>query len=193
VAFDSQQIIPAAKNVKDFEKLLGGPWIYIILLQSHVAQLQPLMQLARRRDKRILLHADLVQGLKHDEAAAQFLCQFVKPYGLISTHSSVLSVAKKHKMVAIQRVFLLDSQSLETSFRVLAASDPDYVEVIPGVMPHVISEVKAKTRVPLLAGGFIRTREDVERALAAGASAVTTSRKELWELAFSLDDHKGNQ
>ncbi|NQD50182.1 glycerol-3-phosphate responsive antiterminator GlpP, partial [Bacillus altitudinis] len=28
---------------------------------------------------------------------------------------------------------------------------------------------------------FIRTKEDVERALAAGATAVTTSNTELWK------------
>jgi glycerol uptake operon antiterminator len=185
MAFGGQRVIPAAKTVKDFEALLASPYSYIILLQSHIAQLQPLFQLARKQDKRVLLHADLIQGLKHDEAAAQFLCQYIQPYGLISTHSAVLSVAKKHDILAIQRVFLLDSQSLETSLRVLASSTPDYVEVIPGAMPHVIAEVKSRAKVPLLAGGFLRTRADVEQALAAGATAVTTSQRQLWELAYS--------
>jgi glycerol uptake operon antiterminator len=186
MAFDNQKVIPAARHVKDFELILKGPWIYLILLHSHVAQLQPLMDMARRHGKCVLIHADLVQGLKHDEAAAQYLCQVIKPYGIISTHSAVLNVAKKQKVVSVQRVFLLDSQSLETSYKVLATSAPDFVELIPGAMPHIIAEFKAHTGMTLLAGGFIRTMEDVRRAIEAGASAVTTSRRELWDYAFKL-------
>ncbi len=181
--FGGQRVIPAAKTVKDFELLLSSKrHTYIILLQTHLAQLPPLFRLARQHDKRVLLHADLIQGLKHDEAAAQFLCQYIRPYGLISTHSSVLTVARKHHLTTIQRMFLLDSQSLDTSLRLLASATPNFVEVIPGVLADVMAEIKARAQVPLLAGGFIRTRDDVERALAAGAAAVTTSQQELWEL-----------
>ena len=45
----------------------------------------------------------------------------------------------------------------------------------------MIAEVKERTGVPILAGGFIRTVDDVERALNAGATAITTSKRELWK------------
>lgn len=48
-------------------------------------------------------------------------------------------------------------------------------------MTDIIAEVKERTGVPILAGGFIRTVEDVERALNAGATAITTSKRELWK------------
>ncbi|MCL6632498.1 MAG: glycerol-3-phosphate responsive antiterminator [Alicyclobacillus herbarius] len=186
--FDGQRVIPAAKTIKEYEQLLDSPHPFIILLQTHLAQLDPLLKLARRQGKKVLLHADMIQGLKHDEAAAQFLCQYMRPYGLISTHASVLSVAKKHRLVTIQRMFLLDSQSLSTSLRLLTSAMPDFIEVIPGVLTDVIAEIKTKTQVPLLAGGFIRTPEDVHKALKAGATAVTTSRKELWDRDWSTLD-----
>lgn len=179
MSIEQQIIIPAARTVKDFEHLITLPVEYIVILDAHLGQLIHLAKMGREKKKKLLVHADLVQGLKHDEAGAQFLCQFIRPAGLISTHSSVIMTAKKHKIVSIQRIFLLDSHSLETSVRVLRNCEPDYVEVLPGVIPKLVHDVAKETKRKIIAGGFIRTVEEVEAAIAAGASAVTSSSAEV--------------
>ncbi len=179
--FSKQQILPAAKNMKQFEQMLQSKYEYIVLLDTHIAQLESLMKLAKQHNKKVLLHADLVQGLRSDEYAAQFLCQKIRPAGLISTRTPVVKEAKKKSLIAIQRIFLLDSHALETSYRLLSSVQPDYVEVLPGIIPHVIHEVVNQTKVPILAGGLIRTMEDVKSALDAGAIAVTTSKDTIWK------------
>lgn len=77
-------------------------------------------------------------------------------------------------------MFLLDSIALETSYKIITKTQPDYVEVLPGLMPNIIQEVHEKTGIPVFAGGLIRTKEEIELAIKAGAVAVTTSDKELW-------------
>lgn len=180
--FHHQKILPAARSIKDFETLMECPYQYIILLDCHVAQLRALIQLANRHDKKVLLHVDLIQGLRNDEHAAEFLCQQIKPAGLISTRTQVVHVAKKKKLIGIQRIFLLDTHALETSYRLLETSRPDYIEVLPGIIPHMIREVHERTGIPVLAGGLIRTREEAEQALSAGAIAVTTSNRSIWKI-----------
>jgi glycerol uptake operon antiterminator len=128
-----------------------------------------------------LLYVDLVQGLQNDEYAVEFLQQMVKPAGLISTRMPVVSKAKKKSMLAVQRIFLLDMHALKTGYRLLETNQPDFVEVLPGVMPHMIREIVQRTQVPVLAGGLIRTLDDVKQALSAGAVAVTTSNEQLWQ------------
>ncbi|MNJ04459.1 Glycerol-3-phosphate responsive antiterminator [compost metagenome] len=54
-------------------------------------------------------------------------------------------------------------------------------------MPHMIREVHERSGIPIFAGGLIRTVQDVEQAIAAGASAVTTSRAELWKYFDQAD------
>lgn len=88
---------------------------------------------------------------------------------------------KTKKVLAIQRIFLLDSHALEKSYQLIEKTEPDCIEVIPGAMPHIIREVKERTGKPIYAGGLIRTVDDVERALEAGAVSVTTSNKDLWK------------
>ncbi|RBW69540.1 glycerol-3-phosphate responsive antiterminator [Bacillus taeanensis] len=178
--FNGQKVLPAVKKMKDFEKILAADYQYIVLLDIHIGQLHSLMQHAKIHNKKIFLHADLIQGLKNDEYAAEFLCQTFKPFGLISTRGSVLRIAKKKGIVAIQRLFLLDTIALETSYKLVEKVRPDFIEVLPGVVPHLIKEVNEATDIPIIAGGLIRTKEEVEQVLQAGAVAVTTSRNNLW-------------
>ena len=179
--FEHQRILPAVRRMKDLEKLLDSSFAYIVLLDSHIAHLKSITDLARSRGKKLLLHVDLVEGLKNDEYAAEFLCQNIRPAGLISTRASVILKAKQNRLLAIQRLFLLDSGALEKSYALLERTQPDYIEVMPGVMPHIISEVRERTGIPIFAGGLIRTVDDVNHALQAGATAVTTSHAELWK------------
>ncbi|WP_211747315.1 glycerol-3-phosphate responsive antiterminator [Paenibacillus sp. Marseille-Q4541] len=179
MTFLTQPLLPAVKSMKQLEFLLSRPVEYIILLDSHVAQIKNIVELARQHGKQVFLHADLIQGLKNDEYAAEFLCQEIRPEGLISTRADVIRVAKQKGLVAIQRIFLLDTIALDKSYALLQKTKPDYIEVLPGIMPRIISEVSEKTGIKLIAGGLIRTVEDVENATNAGAVAVTTSNEEL--------------
>ncbi|ASS68624.1 MULTISPECIES: glycerol-3-phosphate responsive antiterminator [unclassified Paenibacillus] len=188
MAFKGQLILPAIRKPKDLEKLMGFSYEYMVLLDSHISQLKPILDLARSGGKQLLIHADLIEGLKNDEYAAEFLCQVMRPAGILSTRASVIAKTKQNGLLAIQRVFLLDSGALNKSYALLERSQPDYIEVLPGVIPDVIAEVKDRTGIPIFAGGLIRSVWDVEKAAAAGAAAVTTSRVELWKHFDRKDD-----
>jgi len=179
--FYHQLILPAARKVKDLEKLMKFGYEYIVILDSHISQIKMLVDLAKSHGKKPLLHADLIEGLKNDEYAAEYLCQVVRPSGLVSTRASVITKTKQNGLLAIQRLFLLDSHALEKNYALLARTKPDFIEVLPGLMPRMIAEVHERTGIPILAGGLIRSVADVEQALEAGASAVTTSNEELWK------------
>ncbi|MDB5054316.1 MAG: glycerol uptake operon antiterminator regulatory protein [Bacilli bacterium] len=180
MSIQEQKILPAIRKMKDLEKLLQSSFEYIVLLDSHIGQLKSIVDLVKSHQKKLLLHVDLVEGLKNDEHAAEFLCQSIKPAGLISTRGNVIVKAKQNGLIAIQRVFLLDSSALEKSYLMVERTQPDYIEVLPGVMPNFITEVRERVGIPIFAGGLIRTVTDVENALNAGATAVTTSQMELW-------------
>ncbi|NMO96525.1 glycerol-3-phosphate responsive antiterminator [Paenibacillus lemnae] len=181
MSFQGQKILPAAKQMKQLEKILESKYQYGVLLDTHIARLRQMYQLIRQSETSMFLHADLIQGLKNDEYAAEYLCQEIRPDGLISTRSSVILKAKQKGIVAIQRVFLLDTLALEKNYALLEKTRPDYIEVLPGAMPHMIDEVYHRTGIPIFAGGLIRTPQQVEEAIAAGALAVTTSSRELFD------------
>lgn len=180
MSFHGQKILPAARKMKDFEKLLNSKYTYIVCLDTHISQLKFMINMANERKKKVLVHLDLINGLKANEYAVDFLAQEMKPAGIISTRSNCIIRAKKKNMIAVQRLFLLDSLALETSYKVIERAQPDYLEVLPGIMPEIIKEVRQQAGIPIIAGGLIRTKVNVTEALQAGAEAVTTSNPELW-------------
>ncbi|WP_444685023.1 glycerol-3-phosphate responsive antiterminator [Alkalicoccus luteus] len=180
--FNGAQVLPAIRDLKDVDRALDADSDYIVLLNTHIGQLKSLVRMIKKEGKKVLLHADLVQGLKNDEFAAQFLSQDIRPDGLISTRKNVLITAKKAGLITIQRLFLLDSLALESSYQMMRTIQPDCVEILPGLIPQFIEEVHRETGVPIIAGGLIRSRSEVEAALTAGAVAVTTSNRKLWKI-----------
>lgn len=178
--FDNQRVLPAVNNMKDFERLLDSPGRCIIVLDSHISQIGSMVQMAKKRKKHLFLHADLIQGLKNDVYAAEYICQNIRPRGIISTRSTMLEVAKRRGFITVQRIFLLDSRSVETGYRLMQQLHPDMIEVLPGLIPEMIKQIRNKFGVPVIAGGLIRTENDVRHALGAGASAISTTDKTLW-------------
>lgn len=174
--------MPASSNLKEFEHFLKSPFEIGVMLEVHIAQLKNIHSMAKQYGKKMIYHVDMIQGLKSDDFSTEYICQEFKPYGLISTKSSVILKAKQKGVIAVQRVFLIDSHALEKNYKLIEKTQPDYIEVLPGAMPWMISEVKERVNIPIFAGGLIRTHEEVKNALEAGADAITTSKRELWEI-----------
>lgn len=176
----NQKIFPVARTLKEYETLLKSDYESIIILDVHLSQLRKIGTLAKAHEKKLFIHLDLVQGLQADKSGVEFACSECSPYGILSTKPSVIMAAKQRGIVTIQRVFLLDSHSFKKSCALLAKSNPDYIELLPGISSKLIKKFKEAMKIPILAGGFIETVEEVEEAIKAGAAAITTSRKELW-------------
>ncbi|WP_028612497.1 glycerol-3-phosphate responsive antiterminator [Paenibacillus harenae] len=180
MSFANQRVLPAIKSMKELEKLLSLSFEYIVLLGGRVGLMKPMVDLANQHGKKVLLHADLIEGLKNDEYAAEFLCQQIRPAGLISTRTAVIQKTKQNGLISIQRIFLIDSGAMDKSIELAGKTKPDFIEVLPGIVPHLIAEVRERTGIPVISGGLIRTIGEVEEALRAGAAAITTSRQQLW-------------
>ncbi|WP_269431671.1 glycerol-3-phosphate responsive antiterminator [Bacillus sp. JCM 19034] len=184
--FENQKILPAVRNMKDFETFIKSNYKYGVFLELHLSQLKNVFEMAHKREKKMFLHADLVQGLKNDEYAAEYLCQEVNPYGLISTKPGVILKARQKGVKAIQRIFILDSNALKRNITLIQKAQPDFVEVLPGLIPKIIKEINYKTERDVFAGGLIETVDEVENAIQAGAKAVTTSNIKLWKYFHSF-------
>ena len=90
--------------------------------------------------------------------------------------------AKELGMYTILRYFLLDSMAFENIRQQQHAVKPDYIEVLPGVMPKVIGKVCKMSKTPIIAGGLISDKESVMAALSAGAIAVSSTNHEVWKM-----------
>jgi glycerol uptake operon antiterminator len=187
-----QGVVPAVRKIKDFEKLLKSDHKIIILLETRIALLANLVKYAKQFDKQIIVHLDLINGLKVDQYGMELLVHHMKVDGVISTRGNIISMAKKNGLVAIQRMFAIDSSAIRKNIELVDKTKPDYIEVLPGIIHPIIQEIAEQTETPVIAGGLIRSTEDIELALNHGAVAITTSRKELWNYNSAIRKFKIN-
>ena len=78
------------------------------------------------------------------------------------------------------RFFVIDSHSIGTAIENIKSSAPDMVEMMPGILPEIIKEFNRNIGIPIIAGGLIKTKNEIYQALGAGAKAISTGKQELW-------------
>lgn len=101
--------------------------------------------------------------------------------GIISTKAQTVKSAKKLGLVAIQRVFILDSLSFQSTKNHLV-DECDAVEMLPGLLFKVIKELSKTIHKPLIVGGLISDKEDVMEALRSGATCISTTKEDIWKI-----------
>ena len=80
----------------------------------------------------------------------------------------------------MQRFFIVDSHSVDTAVESIRIAKPEMVEIMPGVVVKKIREFAERVNTPILAGGLLEYREEVDDALDSGATAVSTACRDLW-------------
>ena len=96
------------------------------------------------------------------------------------TKNNQLKAAKELGMLTVQRLFIIDSLSIQTTVKTSALIKPDAIEIMPGIMPKITKKLSEVIEVPVIVGGLISEKEDIEKALESGALGVSTSCRELW-------------
>lgn len=177
----ARPIIAAVRDSASLEAACRSNANVIFLLGGRLLELEDWVGHAHEHGKRVLLHLDLCEGLGRDAAAVAYCAARIRPDGVISTRAPLIKCADECGLETVQRMFLMDSQSLLSGVKLLKNSPCALVEVLPGLVPKAISFIGAELGRPVIAGGMITTRAEVEQALSAGAVAVSTSCAYLWD------------
>lgn len=175
------RIIAAIREKKAFQEALQSKVHIIFDLSPSIENIREKAASCHKNGKLLFAHMDLAEGIAKDSAGLRFV-KLCGVDGIISTRAQLIKGASELGLKTVQRIFILDSQSVDTAVSMLKCS-PDMAEFMPGIVPSkVIDRLKMRLDIPLIAGGFIETESEVEAAIATGATAVSTSRVELWNL-----------
>lgn len=181
--FISYPIIPAVRDIKNLEKAMKiKEAVLIFLLTGSIFGLKRAMKLAHENDKILMVNIDLVNGIAHDKEGIKYLAKNNLCDGIISTKGYLIKEAARHDLMTIQRVFLLDSASLISAEKSLDSRSVDAVEILPGIAaPYFIDKQKTKRfKYPVIAGGLIKSKKEVDQLKEKGVFAVSTSDHQLW-------------
>lgn len=176
----NNKIIAAVRNSEELEMAVKSSVKMIFMLAPNIAEIKNQAELAHSADKRFFIHIDLAEGIGKDEYGIAY-AKKQGVDGIISTRTNMIKMAKKAGVCTVQRFFIVDSRSVETSVEAAKNSKADMIEIMPGIVSKVISRIRTELSVPVVAGGLIETYDEINDAFACGASAISIGKKEFWD------------
>ena len=172
-------VIAAVRTEAELEKALKSRVSTVFMLAPNIEIIEMQAKKAHKANKMFFIHIDLAEGIGKDEYGIKFAKEQGVD-GIISTRTALIKLAKAQGMLAVQRFFVLDSQSVDTVAESAKTSKADMIELMPGTVAKVIKRIKSVLDTPIVAGGLIETKEEIDEAYASGAVAVSTGKVELW-------------
>lgn len=173
------RVIAAARCEEDVESSVNSGVETVFMLSPNISTIKAQTELVHSKGKKIFVHLDLAEGIGKDEYGILYLKEMGVD-GIISTRTNIIKMAKKNGMFTVQRFFIVDSHSLDTAVETARLSKPDMIEIMPGTLSKVIKNLKKDLDMPIVAGGLIETREELEEAMKFGAFAVSTGKRVFW-------------
>lgn len=177
--FGNRRVCAAVRTKEDFEFALKSKVDVIFLLYSNILTMNSYVEECQAADKKIFIHMDFVEGVGKDRAGLEYL-KAMGVHGILTTRTNLIRPAKELGLITIQRFFIVDSHSVDTAVESIRIAKPDVVEIMPGVVRKKIREFAQKVSTDILAGGLVEFEEDVDLAIKAGATAVSTADRDLW-------------
>lgn len=178
---EENPIIAAVKNEEQLDIAVNSDAQIIFVLFGDVMNIKTISEIIESKNKIGIVHIDLVEGLTSKEVVIKYIKDKTKFSGVISTKPQVVKLAKKYDLLGVQRFFIFDTLSLN-NVKSHMISECDAIEVLPGIIPKVLGMISKYSNKPVVAGGLIETKEDVMQALSSGATCVSTTKKEIWDM-----------
>lgn len=174
-------VVAAVKDMDGLEKCCALQDVKVVfVLFGDVCNIAEIVSNIKKAQKTAIVHVDLVSGLSPKEIAVDFIKMHTEADGIISTKQALIRRASELGLCTVMRFFILDSMSFCNIEKQLTMVRPDFIEILPGVMPKIIRRVCAKVKPPVIAGGLIVDKEDIMAALDAGAFAVSSTNQQVW-------------
>lgn len=173
-------MIAAVRNEEDLRECFKTQCRIIFILYGSICNITEIVRQVKACGKIAIVHMDFVTGMAIRDVSVEFILRNAGADGIVSTKPNLVKEAQKQGFIAIQRTFLVDSIALNSLKKQVELSMPSAIEIMPGIMPDIIRQVKSAVKIPVISGGLLSEKKHVITALSAGADAVSTTNHALW-------------
>ena len=149
-AMDNSPIIAAIKDMTGLEKCLTCDSQIIFILFGDICNISDIVDKVKSAGKTAMVHIDLINGLSGKEIAVDFIQKFTRADGIITTKPALIKRARELELSTILRFFVIDSMAYSSIEKQLRSVKPDYIEILPALMPKVVSRICRISKVPVL-------------------------------------------
>lgn len=180
-ATENCPVIPEIINDEWLEALLESDCEIVYIVYGDICTISEIVEKVKAAGKMAIVHMDLIVGLSSKEISVDFLKKYTKVDGIISMKPAMIKRANDVGLFTIQRFYLMDRFTYANIEKHIKNCNPDIVEFLPAGLSKVMSFLIEKIDRPVVASGLTQDKDDVMGALKAGAIAVATSNRRVWD------------
>jgi glycerol uptake operon antiterminator len=186
--FKEYPVIAAVRTKEDYCSALTSKVKVMFMVGGDVFKVKEEMKAHKAKDGLLFLHMDLIEGIGKDLGGINFAKENFGIDGIISTKNHILKIGKQENLITVHRIFLMDFQALNSGMHLIKSSNPDFIELTPGVIPRVVNKVSRECSQPVISSGLISSEEDVRMMIRSGASNIVCSCKKIWNMDLDVDN-----
>ncbi len=183
---EDSPIIATVNSNESLEMCLNTDVGVVFILYGNIVTLPGIVKKIKDSGKVAMVHMDLVEGLANKNISVDYIKECTEADGIITTKTGLIPRAKELGLSTVLRHFMLDSMAIknvEKQERLPGYQQPDVIEILPGVLaPKLMRRICNTSRLPVIAGGFIKDREDVINALNNGCTAISSTSSDVWDM-----------
>ena len=180
-ATENCPVIPEIINDELLGALPESDCEIVYIVYGDICTIPEIVEKVKAAGKMAIVHMDLIVGLSSKEISVDFLKKYTKVDGIISMKPAMIKRANDVGLFTIQRFYLMDRFTYANIEKHIKNCNPDIVEFLPAGLSKVMSFLIEKIDRPVVASGLTQDKDDVMGALKAGAIAVATSNRRVWD------------
>lgn len=173
-------IIASVTDLNQLDVALSSPCQIIFLLTGNIFNLKEVSNKIFEKNKELYIYVDEIDGFSKDSWGLEYIIKNIPLSGIITSKSNLVKQSKNMGVFTIQRMFIHDIISLNKLFHSIRECRPHGIEILPGIIPKIIQHIVDITKIPLIAGGLIFEKDDINISLKSGAIAISTSNIHIW-------------
>lgn len=184
---ENSKMIAAVVDFKQLDKAIKykDKLACVFLLFGNISNIPRIVAQLKGEGIMCYVHIEKIEGLKVDDYAFKYLKNNAGAEGIITTKSGHIRKAKAAGLKVIQRSFIVDNRMLDLTLQGMTRQKPDHLEIMPAITSYLISDIKSKHDIEIIAGGLVDYPSVFNKALDDGASYVSTSNVEMWKQYFN--------
>lgn len=176
-------IIAGIKNDEWLNACKESECEIVYILYGDICSIADIVDQVKAAGKLAVVHVDLITGLSTKDVCIDFIKKYTRADGIISTKPFLIKRANELGLFTVQRFFMIDAITYANIKKHVKENNPDVVEIMPAGLTKMIRYVLEQVDKPLVASGLVLDEEDVMGALKAGAIAISTTNKAIWDLS----------
>lgn len=180
-ATEACPVIPGIKNDEWLNSLNESECDIAYVLYGDICTIADIVEKVKAAGKKAIVHIDLIVGLSAKEISVDFIKKYTKADGIISMKAGMIKRANELDLFTIQRFYMMDGFTYANIEKHVKNCNPDVVEFLPSGLHKVMRYLVETIDKPVVASGLTQDREDIMGALKAGAVAVETTNRGLWD------------